>query len=163
VLRPIWLQLPLFPFHQSAIVARAWSSGYSGVSDSERDGRTGRQWLLAVRSYLEFCCGDAWRSHSDPSQKNSPERWWYLNGIRTLNGIQSANQVPCIHIVHRPAPADPRINALAAHPRAELVDELLRVNPSLYRKLLLRLSRAKHAVLLIDACDRASAEMERST
>jgi len=162
VLRPVWLQLPLFPFHQSAIVVRAWSSGYSGVSDSERDGRTGRQWLLAVRSYLEFCCGDAWRRPSDPSHRHSPERWWYLNGIRTLNGVQSASQVPCIHIVHRPDPADPRAIALAARSRAWLVDELLRCNPLLTdRKLLSGLQRGKLAMMLI-ACDRASAEMELS-
>ena len=57
------------------------------MSDRERDRRTGGQWLRAVKAYLEFGAGSAWRRLSDPEQRDSPERNWYLGGIRTMNGI----------------------------------------------------------------------------
>lgn len=76
MLRPVWLQLRLFPFDESSIAALAWASGYSGVSDLERDGRTGREWINAIRDYLRFRSGDAWRRLSDPVHRIGHRREW---------------------------------------------------------------------------------------
>jgi hypothetical protein len=164
MLRAVYLQLNLFAFPESAIATPPWAAGCSGVSDAERESRTGLQWIKAIHAYLEFRCGDGWRRLSDPAQRYNPERDWYLNGIRTLNGIRSfPAPTPYIHIVPCPTPDELRIAALAEQPRAWLVDNLLNLNPALTdRKLLMGLHRRKLACLVIAAGDIAPAELERT-
>jgi hypothetical protein len=159
------LQLDLFKHGALALNARVAACRYSKMSDRERDRRSGGQWLRAVKAYLEFGAGSAWRRLSDPDQRNSPERDWYLGGIRTLNGIpargDSAQDVPA-RVGAKPAVAprvpssrvsgSPVARLMATRSRGWIVDELLRVNPLLTdRKLLLRLSHAKLAGMLITA------------
>jgi len=162
------LQLDLFKHGALALNARVAACRYSKMSDRERDRRSGGQWLRAVKAYLEFGAGSAWRRLSDPDQRNSPERDWYLGGIRTLNGIPArgdlAQDVPArvgaTRFAGTPAAAAPRVPSssspvarlMASRSRGWIVDELLRVNPVLTdKKLLLRLSHAKLAAMLITA------------
>lgn len=162
----VWSQLDLFKHGALALNARGPSLWK--MSDRERDRRSGGQWLRAVKAYLEFGAGSAWRRLSDPDQRNSPERDWYLGGIRTLNGIPArgdlAQDVPArvgaTRFAGTPAAAAPRVPSssspvarlMASRSRGWIVDELLRVNPVLTdKKLLLRLSHAKLAAMLITA------------
>ena len=67
-------------------------AGAAGIDNgsmghSDRDERSGSQWLRAISAYLEYRTGDAWRRLSDPSQRWDPERLWYLNGIRAIHSI----------------------------------------------------------------------------
>jgi len=169
-----WAQLDLFPHHESgsrgfqqvlawpqldlfthgALAVGTRSSRYWEMSDRERDRRTSGQWLRAVKAYLDFGSGSAWRRLSDPEQRNSPERDWYLGGIRTMNGIPARDH----HAQSAKAAAAPRVPSspvarlMATRSRGWIVDELLRVNPALTdKKLLLRLSHAKLSEMLVAA------------
>ena len=71
MLFPAWRQLSLWPDLALPPRPRADSSS---MSDEERDRRTPGQWLRAVRAYLDFMTGDAWRRTSD---RFNPERVWY--------------------------------------------------------------------------------------
>lgn len=157
-------QLDLFT-HGALALERRGSCRYWTMSDLERDRRSGGQWLRAVNAYLEFGAGSAWRRLSDPKQRNSPERDWYLGGIRTINGIPARvrNDSKTLHIVakspQRAAPpraqASPVAKLMAAKSRGWIVAELLRVDPNLSdKKLLLRLSHIKLATMLTTARSR---------
>lgn len=78
-------QLSLFP-----AVTRA-DAGQSNppVGESERDRRSGSQWLKSIHAYLEFRAGESWRRLESPAQRNSPDRWEYLEAIRFLNDLTS--------------------------------------------------------------------------
>lgn len=158
-----WSQLDLFapvPLALNARSASRWK-----MSDRERDCRTGGQWLRAVKAYLEFGAGTAWRRLSDPEQRNSPERNWYMGGIRTMNGIPArvdlvqdgrdgAANLPAgagSKAAAAPrAPSSSVARLMASRSRGWIVDELLRVNPVLTdKKLLLRLSHLKLSDMLV--------------
>jgi hypothetical protein len=148
-------QLDLFTHGARALNARGPSLWK--MSDRERDRRTGGQWLRAVKAYLEFGAGSAWRRLSDPEQRNSPVRDWYLGGIRTLNGIPARGPL-AQDGVEAKAAAPPRASSspvarlMATRSRGWIVDELLRVNPALTdKKLLLRLSHLKLSGMLVTA------------
>lgn len=157
------LQLDLFTHGALALDTRA-SRRYFTMDDRERDGRTGGQWLRATKAYLAFGAGDAWRRLSDPEQRNSPERAWYLGGIRTMNGIPvRVREKSKIQIVVKPPQRaalpkkqDSAVAKLTAtKSRGWIVAELLRVDPTLNdKKLLLRLSHIKLAGMLLDARSR---------
>lgn len=152
MLRPVWLQLDLFPHRRSPVDFRS-------VKDAERDSRSSGQWLKAILSYLEFGTGDGWRRLSDPAQRNSPERLWYLNGIRAVRTILSGAPLPKPFLIPQPLPEDARVRQLSALPRPQLVQELMLANPSLTdKKILLHLSRPKLARLLLAAQDSACVE-----
>jgi len=158
----VWYQLDLFLY-------RPVDSGrLVPVQDSERDRRSGGQWLRAILSYLEFGAGDAWRRLSDPEQRNSPERLWYLGGIRTINGIET-----CQPVISQPATftespttnttVDARLSTLAGEPRLCLVDRLMAADHSLTdKKILLHLSRPKLAQMLCRAWDAQPLVPERA-
>ncbi len=161
-----WSQLDLFT-HEALPLDKRRSCRYLKMNDRERDGRTGGQWLRATRAYLEFGAGDAWRRLSDPEQRNSPERAWYLGGIRTMNGMRprchraedgrgGVAKLPAVVAAKAAAaprvPSSPVARLTAARSRGWLVEELLRVNPALTdKKLLLRLSHVKLAEMLVTA------------
>ena len=157
MLRPVWYQLSLFP----GLVPRH----YAPVSKSERDERTGPQWIRAVISYLEFSSGDAWRRLSDPLRRFSPERQWYLGGLRTMNGIQSPIPQPRPHLVTpkiEPGPEAIAIAKLCLEPRLALADELLLLRPELTdRRLLSHLPRPKLARMVLSA--RQAGRLERAS
>jgi hypothetical protein len=69
------------------LFTRCASPNDDRVNDNERDKRTGSQWLKAVLAYLEFRTGDSWRRLSDPAQRWSPDRIWYLNGIGAIYDV----------------------------------------------------------------------------
>lgn len=128
------------------------------MNDSERDGRSGGQWIRATKAYLEFGAGDAWRRLSDPEQRNSPERAWYLGGIQTMNGIpvRVRAKIQIVKPPQRPALPKKQESAVAkltaTKSRGWIVAELLRVDPTLTdKKLLLRLSHIKLAGMLLEA------------
>jgi hypothetical protein len=151
--------------HGAAALNVSGSRRYSTMSDQERDPRTGGQWIRSVTAYLEFGAGSAWRRLSDPSQRNSPVRNWYLGGIRTINGIpaRGRNGSETLQIVAKKpqraplprGPDSPVAKLTAAKSRGWIVDELLRVDSALTdKKLLLRLSHIKLAGMLLDARSR---------
>lgn len=73
------VQLDLFP--------HALLADHPFVTDKERDSRSRSQWLRSILSYLNFQTGDAWRRLSDPEQRWSADRIWYLYGIQTINAV----------------------------------------------------------------------------
>jgi hypothetical protein len=160
----VWSQLDLFET-RGALALKPHILCRWKMSDCERDRRTGGQWLRAVKAYLEFGSGSAWRRLSDPEQRNSPVRDWYLGGIRTMNGIPSRGALAPSGVSARrgePAAAasvqTPIARLTAARSRGWIVEELLRVNPALTdKKLLLRLSHLKLAEMLVTARRGASA------
>jgi hypothetical protein len=156
MLLAVWLQGELFP----ELAAAAQDAEMRSMDDSERYRRTGRQWIKAVNSYLEFMTGDAWRRGSE---RNSPERWYYLDAIRWLNGIGREVVLPSsrtISITPRTA-RDIRISSLASWPVAKLINELMRLNPCLTnRKLITHFTKVKLAQMLVEA--RAASRQARS-
>lgn len=58
------------------------------LSDAERDARSGDQWLLSIRSYLEWRAGKSWRQIHRKGERWNSLRWHYLGGIRLLNEIR---------------------------------------------------------------------------
>jgi hypothetical protein len=125
------------------------------MDDDERDQRTGGQWLRSIAAYMDWRAGTSWRRSGD---RFHPERLWYVNGIRCLNGLDLAPVIP-------PATAEASPNTIAitttellqiaifsARPRAELVEELMILNPALTdRHLLLHLQIPKLARMLLNA------------
>lgn len=149
MLSPVWLQIALFPELVESAPINPHPTGHI-VSDDERDRRTSGQWLRAVRAYLEFGSGDAWRRGSD---RNNPARIWYVNGIRCLNSIGCENSFPRLAVQpsHKTA-LEIRVAALAARPASRLVDELMKLRPELtMRKTLMHFTRLKLAGLVIEA------------
>jgi hypothetical protein len=145
-MHPVWFQLALF---DSEVPVRPLSDERT-MSDEERDGRTPGQWLRSVRAYLEFMSGDAWRRSSE---RNNPERLWYIGGIRCLNSIGCENSFPRLAVQpsHKTA-LEIRTAALAARPASRLVDELMKLRPELTRrKTLMYFTRLKLAGLVIEA------------
>jgi len=154
MLRSIWLQSDLFPYKLESSRPPAGTP----MQDSERDKRTGGQWLRSITAYLEWQSGDSWRRASD---RNSPERWLYLDAIRLLNGIIGGLPRPAADHLSRRTLTDIRVSSLASWPRVRLVDELLRLNPALTdRKILMHLSAVKLAGMVEGA--RAAVRLERA-
>jgi hypothetical protein len=118
--------------------------------DSERDRRSGSQWLRSIKGYLEWRAGLAWRRGED---RNSPERWQYLDALRLLNGIgRPVPAVPPICVMTPKTVQDIRLASLASWPVARLVDQLMQLSPTLTdRRILTHLSRLKLARMLMDA------------
>ena len=150
------LQLDLFPY--SSLIQPAASPS---LGDEERDRRSPGQWLRAVRAYLEFRAGDAWRRSGD---RNSPERLYYLDGLRLLNGLGTDSQFGPASVSLTPRSAeDVPIAALASRPRGELVANLMRADPALTdRKLLSHLQNSKLARMLIRAESHSAMRLERT-
>lgn len=83
------LQLELFPnAYQASQALSGVANDKCTVTDSERDGRTANQWLKSVVAYLEFRTGDAWRRSSNPKDRWSPDRLYYLDAIRLVNSVR---------------------------------------------------------------------------
>jgi hypothetical protein len=120
------------------------------MTDQERDARSGSQWLRSVQSYLEFMSGSTWRRYHD---RQSDEYGWYLQGLRTLNGISVAIWAPrAAQSIPQKTVEDIALASLASNSRARLVDELLALNPSLTnQKILLHLGNLKLARMLTEA------------
>lgn len=142
----VWFQPSLFPELEVRCGCRL-----EGMEDSERDRRTGGQWLRSINSYLEFMAGSAWRRSED--RFSSPDRKYYIDGIRLLNGIgREPMYAASLQVVLPRTVLDIHLSALAGNGRAWLVDALMRVNPSLTsRKLLMGLANLKLARMLTAA------------
>lgn len=129
------------------------------LTDEIRDQRTGGQWLRSVLAYLQFCTGDSWRHTTDQDSRFSPERLWYLDGIRTINGIGTTTPRP--FLVPKQSRDEIEAAAISKSPRAEIVDSILKACPTLTdRKILMHLSRRKLAAMLVSA--RKRRRIERS-
>jgi hypothetical protein len=132
------------------------------MNDEARDRRTGGQWLRSVRAYLEFRSGDSWRRGED---RNAPERWYYIDGLRTLNGIGQEQRYAlplCIRITPQTT-RDIQLSTLASHPAKKLVDELMSLNPALTnRHILMHLARLKLARMLVDLRAATPVALERT-
>jgi hypothetical protein len=120
------------------------------MDDAERDRRSAGQWLRSVRAYLEFTAGTAWRRSSD---RSNPEYRCCVDAIRALNGLDLAASPPPSRIAITLQTAEAiHVAALAARPRAELVEELMNLNQALTdRRILLHLQSHKLASMLLDA------------
>jgi hypothetical protein len=46
--------------------------------------RTGWQWHCSISAYLLWRAGESWR-RATAADRWDPERWYYLDGLRTLN------------------------------------------------------------------------------
>lgn len=164
MLHLVWRQSIRFSVHESAISRQSLRAEHSAMSDTERDKRTGGQWLRAITSYCEFRAGDAWRRLSDPNQRNAPERLWYLGGIRTLNGIKvSAPLEPRPQLVADSSASDREADRLASRSRTSLVDELMLLDTSLSdRRLLSHFTCLKLARMVVSARAARATEERRS-
>jgi len=161
MLRPVWIQLALF--HDLRLPSTRPSDKRS-MSDAERDRRSAGQWIRAIQAYLEWRTGDAWRRGSD---RNSPERWWYINGIRCLNeiGIDKSVRGSCPLCCQKTTKTslDIHIAALAGRTASVLVEELMRLRPELtMRRTLMHFSRVKLARMVIEARTAAQENLRRS-
>jgi hypothetical protein len=52
--------------------------------DSERDLRSGDEWLLSVISYCEWRAGTSWRKLHRSGQRDNETRWYYKHAVRLL-------------------------------------------------------------------------------
>jgi hypothetical protein len=135
----------------------------AGEGPSQVDGRTARQWLQSAITYCNWRAGDSWRRLSDPEQRNSPERDWYLSGSRTLLEALNSPERQGIHIalpvLNSERVPDDIEKAHALRTRAELVRELMALDSKLTdARLLSHLPRPKLAHMLRERELRADAE-----
>lgn len=152
----VWLQLDLFSYRPTAVKENSTGPRLCGLTDAQRDRRTGPQWLKSVNAYLEFCAGHSWRRLSDPAHRNDAHRLVYLDAQRIVTTALFAPEplaepLPAQDTPHVRA-VNTRAAQLASKPRAALVSELLSRNPSLTdRRILEHLPRPKLARMVIDA------------
>ena len=122
------------------------------MEDAERDRRSAGQWLRSIKAYLEFTAGTAWRRSAD---RFNPEYRCYIDAIRALNGLDlnlPVSPFPSRITITPRTVESVHIAALAARPRAELVEELMILNPALTdRRILLHLQSSKLVQMLLDA------------
>jgi hypothetical protein len=162
MLRPVWLQLELF---SDLRLPRIEPTDNRSMSDQERDRRTAGQWLRAIHAYLEWQTGDSWRRGSD---RNSPERWAYIDAIRCLNEIGVGRQTLALSSrleiqPSRSTSLDIHIAALAGRSSSALVEELMRLRPELtLRRTLMHLAKSKLARMLLDARNAAAETLRRT-
>lgn len=149
-------QLLLWPEMSGAFVSSPsdWNDG--------RDARNERQWLESIRDYCLWRAGN-WRRVSSRSQRESADRWWYLNGARTVTDIlltppKETSLKPALPVLNPTRFIDERARDFDARNRSWLADELMRWNPALTdRVLLARLSHEKLVRMLLAAMDAAAA------
>jgi hypothetical protein len=100
--------------------------------------------------------GLAWRRAED--RFTSSDREYYIDALRFLNGIgRESFPAASPQAVTRKTVLDIHLATLACNGRAWLVDQLMRVDPSLTsRKLLMGLANLKLARMLVEA--RAAAQ-----
>jgi hypothetical protein len=116
----------------------------------EVDGRSGLQWLKSAIGYCEWRAGLDWRRSS---QRNDPERWYYLDAVRLLNDLiqvapKDAPQFALPSFDPAPTPAQLRYREMK---RSALVTALMRENPRLTnRRILSHFSTEKLARMLDD-------------
>jgi hypothetical protein len=78
------------------------------AEEAERDARSASQWIESVRAYLRWRAGESWRP---VTQRYALGRWYYLDGLRALDGAQretsglSARDLFPEHYPKRPASA----------------------------------------------------------
>ncbi len=136
-----------------------------GTRPAVCDGRTGAEWIKSAIAYCEWRSGNSWRHVLDREQRNSPDRWYYLDGAKTLTDILYGGtaQPTGLHVplpVLNPAPVTTdQMRLDAGRPRAELVKELMHLDPTLTdAKILSGLQRNKLARMLADAREAAPAQ-----
>lgn len=154
MLRAVHYQLSLF------IVGNGYSPAPVPLAgDGERDSRTGRQWLQSALDYCLWRAGEGWRRLSSRAERESAERWHYLNAARLISTILAsgaansqrgprvvAPTLPPLFPEHVP---DKTETKLAQMPRAELVSALLEIDATLTdRRILSHFTRAKLARML---------------
>lgn len=151
MLSAVWYQLGLFPHlgTDSILPCRL-----SGMDDSERDCRTGSQWMRSVKAYLSWRAGESWRRSSG---RWAPERWAYLDALRLLNGIGLAFASPTPTSCRADTPAPDSLPSSTA-----LVNELMRLKPELTaRRTLLHFKKDKLARMVDET--RAAQRLERAS
>lgn len=123
--------------------------------ERERAARSGRQWLQSAREYCLWRAGDGWRRLGTRESRNSAERWYYLEGARTITDILYSQDKPASGLqlalpVLNPAPTpDASELKYRTMKRADLVAALLRIDPTLTdAHILSHLPRPKLAHML---------------
>jgi hypothetical protein len=156
-MHPVWLQSTFPGFSSYDSPALTCNSGR--MEDDERDRRSAGQWLRSVHAYLEFMAGTAWRRPSSPADRWSPDRLYYLDAIRFLNGLVRETAKPPARVTVTPKTAESiRIASLASRGNPALADELQRLRPELtMRKTLLHFPRVKLARMVLEAREKAEA------
>ncbi len=150
-------QLTLFPLPDPPV--------WHPVNDFERDARSGDQWLRSITAYCTWRAGECWRKLYIRSQRESAERWQYLDAVRLMANVRYGPErlqpqltLPALHRISRQSPYEQR---LAVSGRAWLVDLLMKADPKYTdRRLLGRFSRAKLARLIVLAA-KSESQMER--
>jgi hypothetical protein len=129
-----------------------------GMEDLERDHRTPGQWLRSIQAYLEFMAGNAWRH---PANRSNPTHVYYINAMRTLNGLAPNRIALPRNITMTPKTVrDIQIAALAARDRSSLVSELMAADANLTdRKILSHLEKHKLARMILDARERCPLQL----
>ena len=115
----------------------------------EIDGRNGLQWLKSAIGYCAWRAGLDWRRSS---QRNDPDRWYYLDAIRLMTDVlYTVPKGPAFALPDfspSPTPAELRYREMK---HSALVAALMRENPRLTsRRTLMHLSREKLAHMLDD-------------
>jgi len=115
----------------------------------EVDGRSGLQWLKSAIAYCEWRAGLDWRRSS---QRNDPERWYYLDAIRTMtDALYAIPKAPLFALPDfspSPTPAELKYREWK---RSALVTALMQEDPRLTsRRLLMHFTREKLAHMLDD-------------
>lgn len=131
--------------------------------EQERELRTGPQWLRQIRKYCEYRAGLAWRFSAD---RFSPNRIWYMNGIRCVQDVLHAPEpelqpfLPTLDCAPCFTEHERELGALG---RGILVDRLMAVS-SLFtdRRRLSFLPKMKLARMLARAEESAPAERRRA-
>lgn len=78
---PFQLSLPGFEFFLQSF------------PDQEKEERTRSEWLKSVRDYCLWRAGDGWRRLGRAGQRQSPERWEYLEAARLIISLLAASAV----------------------------------------------------------------------
>lgn len=130
------------------------------LDDSLLSGRTPSQFLKSVMAYCDWRAGRSWRNSSKASERNHPDRDWYLNGMRAVADVFYADEDELagrgkLHVAKPslppldPAPA-PLPASLLEKPRSVLVGMLMQLDPSLTdAKRLSRLSKEKLSAMIL--------------
>ncbi len=118
----------------------------------EKDNRCGLAWLKSILAYCEFRAGASWRRLSDPAQRWSADRMWYLNGVRAVNDLIHAPERKDNSALPLFSPLHTTDDGLAALDRSALVARLMATSPLFSdERLLSRLPRRKLACLVARA------------
>ncbi len=149
----------LVPYQMSLFDWRPLAEISAKVTDADRDKRSANQWTKSIIAYLEWRAGQAWR-YLYPTQRLTLDHCDYLDAMSLVRGA-ARREIEC------EAEKQPPLPLLAAAPvivippeilgmsHRELVDEMLRFDPTFRRASIQRYKRRKLQLIVMRFRDRA--------